>query len=280
MICNWSSSKELCNCFSNMLSDINYSWKDIEITWEDNNIDYYVIINFPQEGQIYIPEKTLIFQMEPSVAYKNWGEWAYPDANKFLFVGTHKKCLNLVQVQFKKIPIIFPTHRLDRIVSILSSKNHDDGHRKRISFIRNTESRGINHIDVYGMENYHNFFNYNGKVIDDSKEKIFELYKYVFQAENNAEHNYASEKIWEPIICECLCFYWGCPNLEDYIDPLSFVRLDLDDIEGSIKIINKAIEEDWWSQRIGIIRKEKHRIIHNLSFFPFIKNIIDTNFRC
>ena len=50
------------------------------------------------------------------------------------------------------------------------------------------------------------------------KEKAIIPYKYYFMCENNVEHNFATEKIWEPILCECLAFYWGCPNLEEYID--------------------------------------------------------------
>jgi hypothetical protein len=94
-------------------------------------------------------------------------------------------------------------------------------------------------------------------------------------AENNSEHNYATEKIWEPILCECLCFYWGCPNLEDYIDERAFVRLDLDDFEKSYQIIKQAIEEDWWSQRIDIIKKEKEKIINEFGFFPTLQRIIN-----
>jgi len=76
------------------------------------------------------------------------------------------------------------------------------------------------------------------------------------------------------LICESLPFYWGCPNLEDYLDPLCFVRLDLNDIPGSIEIMKKAIKEDWWSKRIHIIRKEKEKIINDLGFFPRLSKII------
>ena len=56
-----------------------------------------------------------------------------------------------------------------------------------------------------------------------------------------------------------------------------YVRLDLDDMEGSLKIIKQAIEEDWWSQRIDIIRKEKEKIINELGFFPTLDRIIKEN---
>jgi hypothetical protein len=92
--------------------------------------------------------------------------------------------------------------------------------------------------------------------------------------ENNFEKDFITEKIWEPILCETLCFYYGCPNISDYLDTLSYVLLDANDFEKSYAIIKTAIEEDWWSQRIDIIRKEKDKILNQMSFFPIVDKII------
>lgn len=281
LLCSWQNPKQLCDEWSH-LCDEDYKYKDIQITWEDE-ADYYVILNHPQKREFFIPERTIIFQMEPSVAIKNWGEWSFPDENKFLFVGTHKNCLNNVQLQMRNIyKDDITIQKIDKISTILSSKNFDPGHIKRINFVKELEKRNIFLIDIYGGQNYHQFINYKGKVPEnkiphDEKEKCMVGYKYYFQAENNSEYNYATEKIWEPIVCECLCFYWGCPNLEDYLHPLSFVRLNLDNIEESISIIQQAINEDWWSQRIHIIRQEKYKILNELGFFPKLKKIIDNH---
>ena len=78
-------------------------------------------------------------------------------------------------------------------------------------------------------------------------------------------------------MCECLCFYWGCPNLEEFLNPMAFVRLDLNDLEGSLMIVKKAIEEDWWSERIDVIRKEKERIMKELNFFRTLGDIIHSD---
>jgi hypothetical protein len=103
---------------------------------------------------------------------------------------------------------------------------------------------------------------------------VYSKYKYAISSENNSEHNYATEKIWEPIICECLPFYWGCPNLEEIIDPRSFVRLPLEDPAKAAEIVRQAIEEDWWSQRIDAIRNAKKKIMEELGLFSVIHNII------
>jgi hypothetical protein len=129
-------------------------------------------------------------------------------------------------------------------------------------------------LDVYGKENYHNFKAYKGPVEAENKYNIYANYKYCLAVENNNEHNYATEKIWEGILCESLCFYWGCPNLEEYIDPQAFVRLPLEDPERALKIIQQAIQEDWWSQRINAIKLMKGKILTELGFFPLLHKTI------
>jgi len=263
-------------------------WKNYRMVWSDRveDIDYYVIINKPPVGAYYDPKKTIVFQMEPWVydenkpwGVKTWCEWAEPDENKFMHVHTHKKYLNNVQ-WLNTIPdrlvgdvgADVDTQLKNRVISIISEKNFDEGHIKRIEFIRYMESMSTDFVDVYGIQNYHNFMNYKGTVENDNK---YKNYKYCISVENNSEYNYATEKIWEPILFECLCFYWGCPNLEEYIDSRAFVRLPLDDFDQCLSIITKAIEEDWWAQRIDIIKKEKQKILNELGFFPRLNKVIN-----
>ena len=290
MMCDWCSSKELYEEFSIMYKDGDFNnWSNIKLVYDNNvgnHIDYYVIINKPPKDEYYDPKKTIIFQMEPFVydntknwGVKTWGEWASPDPNKFMKVVQHKNELNNVQWQVSP-PLQIPgDQKLNKVMCVLSKKLFDEGHQKRVNFLKYIENISVdsdkcrNDIDVYGHENYHELKSYTGK----TNNKIeFSKYKYVFSCENNSETNYATEKIWEPILFECLCFYWGCPNLEDYIDSQAFVRLPLNNFEESLSIIDKAIKEDWWSQRIDIIKKEKQKILNELGFFPRLKKIVES----
>lgn len=275
MMCDWCSSEQLCREWSNMCLD-GMTWKNIEITWDTENIDYYIIINRTNETG-YDKLRTVVFQMEPWVCderknwgVRTWGDWSIPHG--FMKVFSHKEHLNNVQWHIPKInEIVIPEKKSSKIISILSKKNFDDGHIKRIEFIRQLEERGFYGVDVYGAENFHKYTNYVGKT--ENKVEMAQ-YKYCFSCENNWEKNYATEKIWEPILCETLCFYWGCPNLEEHIDGGAFVRLDLDDFEGAFAVVKRAIEEDWWSARIDIIRREKRKIIEEMGFFPNLKKVL------
>ena len=257
-----------------------------------------VIINSPQPGDTYDPKHAVIFQMEPWIedpsknwGVKTWGEWAEPDPTKFLKVFTHKTHLNNVQWQIDYpfyTKSIDNTLKLNKVASIVSQKNFDTGHQLRNALIKYAEANpyidkldpydvDTAAIEVWGRENYHNSNNYRGAIKDDNKFNVYSKYKYCFCAENNWIWNYATEKIWEPILCESLCFYWGCPNLEDYIDSRAFVRLPLEDPAAALAIVRQAIEEDWWSQRIEIIKQMKEKILTQLGFYPLMEQLLIKN---
>lgn len=305
MLCNWQSGDDLCeewNPMSNRNLEKSCAWNNIEICGElCENPDYYIIVNMPRSNtDFYVPEKTIVFQMEPMClgenqtwGVKTWGEWANPDKSRFLDVRNHANTYNNCTWQLRRSYKDFQTD-LDNeqfifkyynyFSTICSSKYHDPGHRLRVDFLKYCEKENSERnsflnlkIDIYGFDNKHNFKNYKNSLDNNNKEDGLIPYKYYFIAENNSEKNYISEKLWEPILCECLCFYWGAPNLADYIHPDAFVQLDLNDFNRSYKIMQQAIIEDWHSKRIDIIRKEKNKILNYYNFFPTVERTILKN---
>ena len=270
MLCNWCSSEELCKQWSKM-AEYNYTWKSIRMTWEDD-VDYYVVINSTKEH--YDPDRTLVYQMEPWVkdetkqwGVKTWGEWIEPVCRHLR--GRKTPHLNTIQWLLEQTYEDWKSMKIEKsktLSTICSPKYWDEGHILRINMIHFFEKNGVN-IDIYGQENTHHFRQYKGKLNETEKSKGMLPYKYYFMIENSFEENYASEKIWEPILSETLCFYYGCTNLKDYIDERAFVQLDKN-IEKSCDIVKKAMEEDWYTQRLPYIQAAKRDILNRLYFFP------------
>ncbi len=279
---NFATNMEIIDEFSIMNENIN-QFKNIILTPFDK-ADNYIIINKPKlNHEFYEPSKTIVYQMEPwiydnnmSWGVKSWKEWATPSENIYLKVFSHKSELNNVQwkIQVPNENEVKIVNKLDKVISILSYKYFDVGHKKRVDYIKYCEKNDNNVIDIYGYENYHKLKNYIGPLQDDKQELELIKYKYTLSIENNSERNYATEKIWEALLCECLPFYWGCPNLEDYIDPRAFIRLDMNDFNKSKMIIENAINENMWEQRIEYIRQEKQKILTKLGFFPRLHNFL------
>jgi len=290
MLCNWCTPKELCDDW-NRMSKGNYRWNDIEITWEDKNVDFYVIINKPRQVDFYKPERTIIFHMEPwcgnpqqSWGVKTWGIWAEPDEERFLQVRSHKNFYNNGFWQLAATYNDLKTMTIEKtklMSSICSSKYFDPGHIKRIDFLKFIESKDDNvvNVDIYNSDNAHNFKGYVGPHPQGYKDIGIMPYKYYFMPENNEEVNFMTEKIWEPLLTETVAFYWGCPNIAVYIDPRAYILLDLDNFEKSFDIIKNAIINNEWEKRIDVIRMEKQKVLEYFNFFPTLERIIHQDFK-
>lgn len=288
-MCNWCGPEELCNGW-NKLTQGHYKWKHLTFTWDDENIDYYIIINKPQQNDFFISEKTIVFQMEPWIddtkklwGRKTWEQWASPDPYSFLQVRSPKYFLNNVEWNLNTTWKEFQTKRIEKdntqkISSVMSSQYFDTGHIKRIDFLKFLEEKNdpIIQIDVFGKENKHGLASYRGQVPREHKDGVMFPYKYYFMCENNAEENYMTEKIWDALLAECLCFYWGCPNATDYIDEKAFVQLDMNDFEKSYTILREAVKNDLWKDRIDIIRREKQKVLNYYSFCPTVERVLGT----
>lgn len=286
ILCNWCSSEQLCKEWEHM-SQGGGAWNNLQITSEDKDIDYYVIINRPPPGATYIPEKTVVFQMEPwcgdsyqTWGVKTWGEWAKPDPKKFLQVRSHDAFYNNAFWQLSSsYTALRSTHpektKGETISSICSSKYFDPGHKYRIDFLKFLEAKGDIDLHIYNADNKHGFKSYSGPVTaHKDKDKGIAPYKYYFMCENNVERNFVTEKLWEPILTETLCFYWGCPNVADILDKRAYVQLDMADFEGSYQIVKQAIAENWWEKRLPFLRAEKQKILEYYQFFPTLERII------
>src|SRR5439155_17580561 len=137
------------------------------------------------------------------------------------------------------------------------------GHRLRADFIRHLERAGTD-IDVYGWDS---------KPLVPYKDDGLLPYRYTFAAENTFERNYFTEKIVDAILAECLCFYWGCPNLEDYLGHDAFIRLPLDDFEQSRELIERSIANGEWERRLPTIRAAKETLLDEPQFFPTLARV-------
>jgi len=161
-----------------------------------------------------------------------------------------------------------PEKSLD-LSAIVSKENRHPGHKKRHELLTFLDTEFKYHL--YGRD-VHDLTQYRGPL----KEKNLGLlpFRYHLAIESCSEPGYFTEKIADGILAECLCFYWGCPNLEDFIDSRAFIRLP-ESKEDCLRVIRESIDNDEFSKRIHIIRNEKKRLIYGWSMFPTLLRMID-----
>ncbi|MEO6749278.1 MAG: glycosyltransferase [Casimicrobiaceae bacterium] len=273
------------------MSQGNLQWNDIQVTSSDRDIDFYAIINAPWPGEHYIPERSIVFQMEPWCAepwqtwgVKTWDDWAAPDPARFLQVRAHRTHLNnafwqlrATYQQLRTQPIV----KTRMLSTICSGKYFDPGHIKRVDFLKFLEHKDddVVRVDLYARDNPLGFTRWAGPVPGEVKDAALAPYRYFFAAENNRERNFITEKLWEALLTETLCFYWGCPNAAEWVDPQAYIALDLDDFEGAFCTMKAAILANEWEKRVAIIRREKQKVLEEYQFFPTLERVLQQELR-
>jgi len=271
MLCNWTSNNELINIWKKMCNN-GYRWNNIEIT-DSNDADYFCIANFPKNNDYYVPERTIVIPME-EMSHRGWfaREWIKPKNYKFMYYQDER---NNIEWHLGKSYNELMTEEIIKtkvLSSVTSSEYVFAGHIKRIEFLKYIDDK-IKY-DLYGRSNKFNLRNYIGELEYHNKNEGILPYKYTIACENESVDGYFTEKIVDAILGECVCFYWGCPNIGKYIDETAFIRIDLDNHYEAYKTIIKSIKDDEWSKRIDVIRREKRKILNELQIMPTIEKII------
>jgi GR25 family glycosyltransferase involved in LPS biosynthesis len=274
LICNWTTSNNLVNTWKRMCK-VNNRWNNISIV-DTEKADYYCIINYPQDNIYYDPARTIVLQMEEQSNAKTFfpEKWLKVDPMKFMYVFNKR---NSIEWHLDKTYNQLMEEKIEKtkiISSVTSSEYRLEGHKKRINFLKLIEGYGFL-FDLYGKTNDFKFKNYIGALPPNNKNQGILPYKYTIACENSCVNGYFTEKIVDAILGECLCFYWGCPDLENYIDSKAFIRLDIDDPIKSLKTIVDSINNNEWEKRIINIRREKVRILNEIQILPTLATLIN-----
>lgn len=113
---------------------------------------------------------------------------------------------------------------------IASAKRDQEGHRLRHRVVAFARSSGVD-VDVVGR----------GYVPFGDKAEGLAPYRFSVVIENAREKNYFSEKLIDALLCETVPIYWGCPNIEDFIDPAGLIRCATEEeLQQAIKTASEA----------------------------------------
>lgn len=269
---NWDTTENISRIWKKFSQDGNGRWNNIQMVTGDD-YDYLVMINGPMPNVNCDKNKIIYVEMEPY-----WEQKFKIDESQYFGTIIHRLSRNVcewnISPTYSEIPKL--KFNKDKVLStVLSKKYMDIGQVKRIEFAKYLENNGVD-IDVYGNGGERwRWKNDKGPLSYHNKDDGLFNYKYHFQCENNSIRNYVSEKLYDGILSECLVFYSGAPNVKEIIDERAYVVLQLESFEEDMKTIKKAIEENWWEQRLPYIREAKKKILNELNFFPRIEEIIN-----
>jgi len=277
LMCNWIDNKTLFNIYKRFCQP-DGKWGDIIFT-DEEKADFYCIINFPRQDEFWEPKKTILFSMEELQNRKTYfpNDWIIPKTDDFFHCFFNR---NSIEWHLNKTYSELLSMKIEKtkiLSSVTSSEYRLLGHVKRINMISYFVSNNLE-FDLYGKNNNFGFKNYVGSLPFYEKDDGIFPYKYTIACENASVENYFTEKIVDAILGECLCFYYGCPNIGSYIDERAYILINPDDPKESLKIINDAIDNCEWEKRIDVIRTEKLKILNQTQLIPVIESIISGKF--
>lgn len=188
-------------------------------------------------------------------------------------------CLNYAPHQLPTKP------KKDRTLSaVISSEFRLKGHQLRIMFMKHLSSKlsngklnGMYSYDLYGRSNVFNLPNYRGPLGETGKELGVERYYYSIAIENSCEKGYFTEKIIDCILLDCIPFYYGCPDISQYIDPRCFIRIDITNPEKAYQTILRSILYNEYEKRKPYLQQTKKRIL-NMLLFPTIERSLKNTY--
>jgi len=285
-VCNWQSSQDL---YNNWIKFQPLKLKNkIEFTLNKQEADYYMVINSTNEQ--LEPNKILYFAMEPHVEkspsfgpYVNYLK-SLPTNVSPSFMGLHNISINNTEWHLSPSINEFSNYKIekkfDRALSVVvSTKNFDEGHILRLNFIKrlddlSKEGKLPFELHVYGSKT--DFYNYKGTLPPGIKDNGMFPYKYHLNAENNSIKNYITEKFTDAIMAECMLFYWGCPNVDDYYPSNCYQRLSLrpENFDSDLQCIIDSMNNDEYAKRLNIIQQTKKTIIDHFNLFRRLKTVI------
>lgn len=262
LFCNWNSCENLIEEFKKYFKQ-DYLYDNLEFVLSEQ--DYNVVVNYTYE-QIDL-SKTILFQWEPESTRRTWpGIFSTPNTKDFLKcydINNHHNIvcwyLNKTQKQLSSEEIV----KSKTFSGIISNLSNLEGHHFRKSFVEN-------HLMKLP---YYEHFGRGYVSINDKSEGLYP-YKYTFACENSFERNYFTEKIIDSIMSECICFYDGCPNIEDFFNNDCFIKIDVKDPIKSVEIIKRSIGNDEYEKRIKNVRLEKKRILEEFNWIESVKTAL------
>lgn len=160
-----------------------------------------------------------------------------------------------------------PMQKTKRMSVVASNLMQLEGHRRRVEYVRQLRKHFGDAIDYFGR---------GTNEVSDKYEALVH-YKYSIAIENSSIEGYFTEKLFECFLTYTLPVYYGCPDLTNYFDERSFIRIDILNPEGSFKVIEDLLREDIYESRLPYLIEARRLFMEKYYFFPSVINVIKTD---
>lgn len=251
-------------------------WGDYKFIIDDNltECDFWIIYN---EHRLTIERvkcnrENIIFI--PAECYSTSTKYLSDFLNQFGAILTvqreikHKNVIHthnanpwFINKSFDELSNNAPPQKTKLLSIVSSNKAFTPGHVKRLEFVKKLKAHFGDSLDVYGR----------GIRDFDDKWDVVAPYKYSIAIENDNCNDWVTEKFFDCLYANTFAFYYGCPNLETYVNKHAFQRIDINDFESSVAAIESIIyNKEHYENVKDTLQKAKLESINSNNFFPWL----------
>lgn len=159
-----------------------------------------------------------------------------------------------------------PGPKTKKISAVCSSKQmRHTGHADRYRLVSLLASR-IPGLDWFGK----------GVKPVSRKCEALDPYEYTVAVENHVAPGHWTEKVADAIVCGCLPFYAGDPDLGKALPPGSFIPIPAGDPETALGIVERAIASDERSKRAGALAEARRLLLEKYNLFAQVASTVES----
>ncbi|MRS05753.1 hypothetical protein EG832_21435 [bacterium] len=174
----------------------------------------------------------------------------------------------LISSDYDSLKALAPLQKTKNISIISSSKAFTPSHKKRLAFALKLKEVFGENIDLFG---------YGIRPIENKWDAIAD-YKYHVVIENGSFPHYWTEKLSDTYLGWTFPLYYGCPNLESYFAKNAFRRIDLNDVDGSVRQLKSVLESDLYERSLDALNAARIKVLDEYNFFPVVSQFIDQRY--
>jgi hypothetical protein len=64
--------------------------------------------------------------------------------------------------------------------------------------------------------------------------------------------------------------YYGCTNLDKYFPKESFIHVDINSPQASLKTLKEKLSQDFWETSLASIQEARELVLNKYQLFPFL----------
>ena len=152
------------------------------------------------------------------------------------------------------------------ISTVCSSKQQAHTlHARRYNFTQRLQSE-LPELEIFG----------HGVRFIEKKSEALDPYKFHLIVENHIAPHLWTEKLADAFLGYTVPIYCGCPNIFDYFPEDSIIRIDINDVDSSLKTIWEVLTTPGeYERRLGAIKEARRRVIEEYNLPAMLSRIIE-----